>query len=48
MGFEVVRQDSSNKMFVVFELKKSADKKPVPTPATIVWPDLKACVYKKR
>jgi len=48
VGFEMVRQDSSNKMFVVFELKKSADKKPVPTPATIVWPDLKACVYKKR
>ncbi len=48
LGFALVRQDASNTMFVVFELRKraaGASKVPVTEPC---WPALKACQYKKR
>ena len=43
-GLYVTQQDSSNKMFVVFEAKKAADRCDV----TVQWPDLKPCLYKRR
>jgi len=49
VGFELIKQDNSNKMFVVFELKKSSSKKAAAVPAkSVTWPELKACTYKKR
>lgn len=47
LGFQLVRQDASNKMFVVLLLRKQrgaggATKQPID------WPKLKACAYKKR
>lgn len=43
-GLHVTQQDSSNKMFVVFEAKKVADRCDV----TVQWPDLEPCLYKRR
>lgn len=43
-GLNVTHQDSSNKMFVVFEAKKVADSCDV----TVQWPELKPCLYKRR
>ena len=43
-GLTVTHQDSSNKMFVVFEAKKVADKHNV----AVQWPVLKPCIYKRR
>lgn len=43
-GLTVTQQDSSNKMFVVFEAKKVAEKCDV----TVQWPELKPCLYKRR
>ena len=52
VGFELVKQDSSNKMFVVFELKKLAKKinqrAAADSADPVTWPELKACTYKKR
>ena len=44
LGLHVTRQDSSNKMFVVFTAKKVADKKN----GAVQWPELKPCMYKRR
>lgn len=44
-GFKCEEHNSSNKMFVVFTLKKTDAK---PPPPGIAWPELKACTYKKR
>ena len=43
-GMQVTVQDSSNKMFVVFEAKKIADE----PCASADWPELKPCTYKRR
>ena len=47
LGFKLVQQDASNRMFVVWVLQKKAAVKPS-TAAGIEWPTLRACVYKKR
>lgn len=47
LGFQLVKQDAKNKMFVVFVLKKHL-KVDAATAQGINWPLLKACVYKKR
>ena len=44
LGLHVTRQDSSNKMFVVFEARKVADRKS----GAVQWPELKPCMYKRR
>ncbi len=44
LGLHVTRQDSSNKMFVVFTAKKVDDKKN----GAVQWPELKPCMYKRR
>ncbi|KAA6416865.1 MAG: ribosomal RNA-processing 8-like [Trebouxia sp. A1-2] len=43
LGLHVTRQDSSNKMFVVFEAKKADSKS-----GAVLWPELKPCMYKRR
>lgn len=43
-GLNVIQQDSSNKMFVVFEAKKVAKR----CDAAVEWPELKPCLYKRR
>lgn len=45
LGFKLMQQDSSNKMFVVWHLQKQG---PAPTSGSIRWPKLKACLYKRR
>jgi ribosomal RNA-processing protein 8 len=47
LGFKLVKQDASNRMFVVFVLKKQQQAAAGPA-AGIKWPPLKACVYKRR
>ena len=56
LGFKLHRQDTSDKMFVVFELRKGgkqddgggsgggSSRKAPP----LTWPDLKPCIYKRR
>ncbi len=44
LGLHVTKQDSSNKMFVVFEAKKVALRKG----PLVEWPELKPCMYKRR
>jgi ribosomal RNA-processing protein 8 len=49
LGFKLVKQDASNRMFVVFVLKKQQAAAPgAAAGGGIKWPPLKACVYKKR
>lgn len=43
-GLTVTQQDSSNKMFVVFQAKKVAERCVV----AAHWPELKPCLYKRR
>ena len=44
LGFKLVNRDAGNKMFVIMQFRKGGQ-----TPAeSIRWPELKACVYKKR
>ena len=43
-GLSVTQQDSSNKMFVIFEARKVAKSCDV----SIQWPELKPCLYKRR
>jgi ribosomal RNA-processing protein 8 len=47
LGFKLVKQDASNRMFVVFVLKKQ-QQAAAGAAAALKWPPLKACVYKKR
>lgn len=47
LGFKLVKQDSKNKMFVVFVLKQQQQVHATAAGA-IDWPVLKACVYKRR
>lgn len=47
LGFKLVQQDASNRMFVVWVLQKKAAVKAAAA-ASIDWPHLRACVYKKR
>lgn len=48
LGFKLVQQEASNRMFVVWVLQKKADVTPSSAVAAIQWPTLRACVYKKR
>ena len=44
LGFKLVSRDAGNKMFVIMQFRKSGQ-----APAdSIQWPQLKACVYKRR
>ena len=45
-GLTLLRRDTSNKMFVIFEAQKRP--KQTATAHSIQWPALKACQYKKR
>ena len=45
IGFKLVEQNTSNKMFVQFLLKKELKSQDAPS---VAWPALKACTYKKR
>jgi hypothetical protein len=47
LGFKLVKQDVSPRMFVVFVLKKQQQAAPGAA-AGIKWQPLKACVYKQR
>ena len=44
LGFKLASRDVANKMFVIMQFRKGKE-----APAKgITWPELKACVYKKR
>lgn len=45
LGFALARQDASNTMFVVWELRKG---KTDAAPGAPAWPALRACQYKRR
>ncbi|KAK9820076.1 hypothetical protein WJX72_005839 [[Myrmecia] bisecta] len=45
LGFKLKRRDMANKMFAVFELQKSRERK---GQEQIQWPELKPCLYKRR
>ena len=47
LGFELVEEDASNKMFVVFQLRKTLGTGDVPE-SIAPWPELKPCLYKRR
>ncbi|KAF6260220.1 methyltransferase-domain-containing protein [Scenedesmus sp. NREL 46B-D3] len=47
LGFKLVKQEASSRMFVVFVLRKQ-QQAAAGAAATISWPPLKACLYKKR
>lgn len=42
-GYQVMKQDASNKMFVVFVAKKARQ-----SSSKVKWPILKPCLYKRR
>lgn len=42
-GFQVTKQDASNKMFVLFVARKARQ-----TSENVRWPALKPCLYKRR
>lgn len=44
IGLSLVREDLSNKMFVVWILRKDGKQSESPP----VWPELRACIYKRR
>ena len=44
LGFKLVSRDAKNKMFVIMQFRKGAQ----PPAEGIQWPQLKACVYRKR
>lgn len=44
LGFQMVRQDDSNKMFMWWEFQKGGERKG----GGVAWPALKACIYKRR
>lgn len=44
LGFRLVKKDVNNKMFVVLVVRKDGERKK----GKVVWPELKACVYKRR
>ncbi|KAL3346937.1 hypothetical protein AABB24_025392 [Solanum stoloniferum] len=46
LGFTIESKDFSNKMFVLFYLKKKEKQNSVDR--EINWPELKACIYKRR
>ena len=46
LGFALHSLDNSNQMFVSMVLRKM--NVPTQPPATIQWPQLRACMYKKR
>lgn len=51
LGFKLVDQDASNRMFVVMVLRKKGNAPAALSPApaaALPWPALRACVYKKR
>ena len=45
LGLNVMQQDISNKMFVVFVAQKVSDRK---ARVAVQWPHLKPCIYKRR
>eukprot|EP00898_Chlorokybus_atmophyticus_P006790 jgi/Chlat1/7111/Chrsp57S06738 len=45
LNFELISEDATNKMFILFVLRK---KKQAHAPACPVWPALKPCIYKRR
>ncbi|XP_002979584.2 ribosomal RNA-processing protein 8 [Selaginella moellendorffii] len=46
LGFSLVKQDDSNKMFLLFYLRKDKDDRS--SSKKLSWPELKPCLYKKR
>lgn len=48
LGFKLVQQDAANRMFVVWVLQKKAVGAKPGAAASIKWPALRACMYKKR
>lgn len=46
LGFKLRELDASNTMFVILVLDKMGP--PRKDPGTVKWPELHACVYKKR
>ena len=44
LGFKLASRDVANKMFVIMQFRKGKCE----TASNISWPELKACVYKKR
>ena len=44
LGFKLVSRDAGNKMFVIMQFRKGAQ----PPAEDIQWPQLKACVYRRR
>ena len=47
LEFELVEEDPANKMFVVFQLRKTLGRGDAPE-STAPWPELKPCLYKRR
>lgn len=51
LGFKLVQQDASNRMFVVWVLKKQQQQQVGGNSSphqSLCWPALRACMYKKR
>lgn len=48
LGFQSVRQDDSNKMFIWWEFRKGGEERPGKKGGGVTWPALKACIYKRR
>jgi len=48
LGFKLMEQDASNRMFVTMVLRKKGDGGGGDGSLAIKWPPLRACVYKKR
>ncbi len=46
LGFDLVKQDARNKMFVELRLRRRRDAGA--PPSSIPWPRLKVCQYKRR
>lgn len=45
LGYELVKTDTENKMFVVFEFQRMGKSKGT---GEVEWPELKPCLYKRR
>lgn len=47
LGYRLEEEDASNKLFVIFHLRKTQDEAVKNEPA-LKWPVLKPCLYKRR
>jgi hypothetical protein len=45
LGFRTVKQDLTNRMFVIWVLKKTRQ---APLKQALAWPKLGSCIYKRR